>query len=344
VLADLSRAVREAAAPRRVYLVAESEPQDIRLLQPREQDGCGFDGLWIDDAHHSARVAATGQAEAYLSDFRGTAAELVACARHNALSQGQWSRWQNKPRGTAMFDMAPERAVFFLQNHDQVANSLEGKRLHQLAHPAVARALTLWWLTLPQTPMLFMGQEFFASSPFFYFADHGGALAEAVRKGRREFLFQFPSYHHALTAEGQDLPHGEDAFRRSRLDLTERERHVGPLALHRTLLALRREDPVLSGAARRGFDGAALDDRAFVLRWFGKERHGDRLLCVNLGPRQSAAPLASPLLAPPPGQAWRPLLSSADSRFGGGGAVFPACPEDWTLPGCAAVLLTSERP
>src|SRR5690606_4685376 len=130
--------------------------------------------------------------------------------------------------------------------HDQVANSLTGQRLDRLTTPGRLRAMTAAVLLAPGTPMLFQGQEFAASSPFLYFADHQGPLAEAVARGRRAFLAQFPSAASPEAAERLVAPHDERAFVRSKLDWSERDRNAHVVALHRDLLRLRREDPVFA--------------------------------------------------------------------------------------------------
>ena len=177
VIAEMAARVRQEASPRDVILVAENEPQHVRLVRPRESGGFGLDALWNDDLHHTAVVAATGHCEAYYSDHAGAPQELISAAKWGYLLQGQRYRWQNKRRGTASLDVEPPRFVAFLENHDQVANSAHGRRLHQLTTPGRYRALTALILLWPGTPMLFQGQEFASSRPFLYFADHEPALA-----------------------------------------------------------------------------------------------------------------------------------------------------------------------
>src|SRR5262249_4234749 len=135
----------------------------------------------------------TGRREAYYRDYLGSPQELVSCSRFGYLYQGQWYEWQEKPRGTPALDLLPENFIAYLENHDQIANSLYGRRLHQRGAPGRYRALTAWLLLGPMTPLLFQGQEFCSSKPFLYFADHEGELSESVRNGRRDFLSQFPS-------------------------------------------------------------------------------------------------------------------------------------------------------
>jgi maltooligosyltrehalose trehalohydrolase len=341
IVKELTEKARAAAGARKILIIGESEPQDVRVVTPRERGGYGADGLWVDDFHHSARVAVVGRSEAYLMDYCGTAQELLSCALRNSLYQGQYYRWQRKCRGSPLLRTPPEHIVFYLQNHDQLANTLRGQRLHVVAGHARARALTTLLLLLPQTPMLFMGQEFFASSPFLYFVDHKAELQRLVHKGRNEFLSQFPSARHALEEEAFTMPIGEEAFRASKLDWSERTRNTEVVALHRDLLRLRREDPVFAAQDLSRVAGAVLSRQALVLRYFGSEQEGDRLLLLNLGAGVDLEPCPEPLLAPAPGKSWRLLLSSEHVRYGGMGA--PALPAagQVRIPGQTALVLTS---
>jgi maltooligosyltrehalose trehalohydrolase len=341
IAAEIAQHARAAAAPRKTVLIAENEAQDETYVRPAELGGYALDGMWVDDFHHVAKVAVTGMAEAYLSDYFGTAEELLSCARRNAVYQGQWYSWKKKSRGSPLMDVDPQQIVFFLQNHDQVGNQLQGTRLHQLAGETRARALTAYFLLLPQSPLLFMGQEFFASTPFLYFTDHSDDLQRAVQKGREKFLSQFPSFRHAIEVEGFHPLAGEEAFRRSRLKLEERQTHAGALALHRELLRLRREDAVFSAQRRRSIDGETLSSEALVLRYFGDAATGDRLLFLNLGIELVLERCPHPLLAAIPGQGWRPLISSEEVRFGGLGARFATSEREWVIPGGCAFALAS---
>ena len=191
ILREITDAVRAAAQGRATFVVAENEPQDTRLL--REY---GFDAMWNDDWHHAVMVAAGGRREAYYTDYAGTPQEFVSMAKLGFLYQGQWYSWQKKRRGTSSIDIPSEQLVVYLQNHDQIANSERGARTH---HPGLIALLLLQ----PQTPLLFQGQEFAATAPFTYFADHKPELAEKVAKGRQEFLEQFPS----IAGKDLTLPH-----------------------------------------------------------------------------------------------------------------------------------------
>ncbi|HUQ27674.1 MAG TPA: malto-oligosyltrehalose trehalohydrolase [Usitatibacter sp.] len=338
ILCEITARVREAAAGRQTVVVAENEPQDVKLLLSAAQGGCGIDALWNDDFHHATHVALTGHNEAYYSDFAGTAQELVAAVKNGFLYQGQWYAWQKQARGTPTRGIDPAAFVHCIQNHDQVANSATGRRVHELAAPGAWRALTALLLLSPQTPMIFQGQEFAASSPFLFFADHQRELAQAVRKGRTDFLMQFPSAA-AYRREASLADPGDIAtFERCRLDLSERERNHEAYALHVDLLALRREDPVFR--AQRAVDGAVLRDAAFAVR-FSSEA-GDRLLLVNLGNDLDLTRAAEPLLAPLQGKPWKLAWSSEDARYGGEGT--PAMPGEGGLKlrGRCALVMASK--
>jgi maltooligosyltrehalose trehalohydrolase len=336
VLAQIARAARRAAGARQVVLVAENEPQEAKLVRPAERGGYGLDGVWNDDYHHSAMVALTGHNEAYYSDYLGAPQELVSALKYGYLYQGQRYRWQGKPRGTPTFGIPRAAFIAFIQNHDQVANSARGERVHRLTSPGRCRALTA--LTLLGPAMLFMGQEHASSKPFLYFADHGAELARAVRGGRREFLAQFRSLARSEAADRLSDPSDPATFERCRLDHTERERHREAWALHRDLLRLRREDPVLRRQGEGGFEGAVLSAQAFVLRFFGNVGD-DRLLLVNLSLDHYLWPAPEPLLAPPEGRVWTVHWSSEAMAYGGCGTFPPQSTDGWRLPGEAAVLL-----
>jgi len=338
ILRVIGRRVREAAGGRATVLIAENEPQSTRLVRPVEDGGYGLDALWNDDFHHSARVALTGRREAYYHDYHGTAQELVSALKYGFLYQGQYYTWQKKRRGTPGFGLRPESFVTFIQNHDQIANSARGERLHQLVAPGSFRAMTALLLLAPATPMLFQGQEFAASSPFCYFADHEPDLADRVRAGRMEFLQQFPSIATGVGPDVMPDPESIETFARSRLDLSERVRNAAVYALHRDLLRLRRADPVLSAQEPGALDGAVLNDKCLVLRFFGREGD-DRLLLANFGVDIVGGPAPEPLLAPPADCHWELLWSSEDARYGGGGSLPAEDENGWRVPGCSAHVM-----
>jgi maltooligosyltrehalose trehalohydrolase len=340
ILAAVTRRARSSARGRSIIVVAENESQETILIRAPERGGYGIDALWNDDFHHSATVAMTGRNEAYYTDYLGRPQEFISAVKYGYLYQGQWYKWQEWMRGTPSLKIPPSAFVNFIQNHDQIANSARGERCHQLTSPGCYRAMTALMLLAPGTPMLFQGQEFAASSPFLFFADHNEELAPLVRKGRAEFLAQFDSIATPLVQAILDNPCDVRTFERSKLDLSERERHSATYEMHRDLLRLRREDAVF-GAPAGGVDGAVLGAEAFVLRLFGED-DDDRLLLVNFGLDLNLTPAPEPLLAPPEGMEWRVLWSSEDPRYGGLGAPPLNADEKWLLPGRAAMALCPE--
>jgi maltooligosyltrehalose trehalohydrolase len=342
VLAAIGRRVREAARGRPTLVIGEHEAQETRLMEPIGAGGYGLDGVWNDDFHHTARVALTGRNEAYYRDYLGRPQELISAVRWGYLYQGQWYRWQRQPRGTPGLELAPERFVQFLENHDQVANTLRGARLAELTSPGRLRAMTALMLLAPGTPMLFQGQEFGATQPFLYFAEHDGDLAAQVRQGRGRFLAQFPSLAPADAQAAIPDPAAPETFARCKLDRRQARREV--VALHRDLLTLRRDDPAFAQQRADRMFGAVLGDQALALRFRTDDRALDRLLLLNLGTDLSLSPVPEPLLAPPRGYQWRILWSSEALDYGGTGVPALATDDSWLLPGTSAMVLAAEPP
>ena len=338
ILAAIGRRVREAAGGRETFIAAENETQVARLARAPELGGYGLNAIWNDDFHHAARVALTGRSEAYYSDFKGRASEFVALAEHGFLFQGQYAASFGAERGTPAGDLPPSRFVIYLQNHDQIAHSATGERGHRLASPGCWRAMTAYLLLSPGIPMLFQGQEFAASSPFLYFADHNQELARLIKKGRGEFLAQFVSLAGADMQTRLADPGDPETFRRCVLDHGERERHGAAVALHRDLLALRRQ---VFANGRPPIDGATLSDDAWVLRYFGEDG-SNWLLIVNLGHDLLLPTIAEPLLAPVEGRSWRLAWSSQDPRYGGIGTPAPIVDGAWRIAGQTAIVLAPD--
>jgi maltooligosyltrehalose trehalohydrolase len=342
IISVLAKRFRKAAGARNTLIVAENEPQCTKLARPTAEGGYGLDALWNDDFHHSARVALTGHNEAYYTDYRGTPQELISAIKYGYLFQGQRYTWQNKRRGSPSWGMEPAQFVNYFENHDQIANSGRGERVHRLTSPGRARAVTALLLLAPGTPMLFQGQEFASSSPFSFFADHAGELGRRIGEGRIQFLSQFPSLAQPDMRPFLANPCDPNTFERGKLNFDERRTHAHVYQLHRDLLRLRREDPVFRAQQAKGMDGAVLGPEALVLRFFegpGATSGNDRLLLVNLGRDLDLVPTPEPLLAPPEGLGWRLLWSSEDPRYGGCGT--PPKDEDrsWRLPGHAALVM-----
>jgi len=335
ILGEIADAARQAARwP--ILLVAENEQQRVMALNSTP-NGWGLDALWNDDFHHACRVAMTGRRPAYYSGYRGTPQELLSSAKYGFLYQGQYHGWQKKRRGYPAFGLDRRRFVNYLQNHDQTANSRTGRRVRSLTSPGKYRALTALLLLLPETPLLFQGQEFGSERPFTFFADLEDGLAEGVAKGRREFLSQL------FVVDGDDVPsqlpdpNAEETFLSCVLEAPPLRSGGPDSALHRDLIALRKTDPVFSGKRGNDLDGAILGRDAFMLRYFS-DQDGDRALIINLGSDLVLEPISEPLMAPPVESDWESLWSSEAAEYGGQGAAQPAGPDQWFIPGESALL------
>ncbi len=181
-----------ASEGRRVALIAEDERNLARIVKPVSEGGLGMDGVWADDFHHQMRRLLAGDHEGYYADYEDRIEDLATILKQGWLYTGQPSAHFKGTRGTPTDGLEPGRFVFCLQNHDQVGNRAFGERLNRQIDPAAFRAATVLLLTAPQTPLLFMGQEWGASTPFpLFFTDHesfwrsGRKVTE--RKRRREF-------------------------------------------------------------------------------------------------------------------------------------------------------------
>jgi maltooligosyltrehalose trehalohydrolase len=336
IVAELTRNARKAAGSRNIIVVGENEPQDTILIRLPCKGGYGIDALWNDDFHHSAAVAATGKRGAYYMDYLGTPQELLSSLKYGFLYQGQWYAWQKQRRGTSTLDTNPAALIAFLQNHDQIANSAHGQRLHELTTFGRLKALTAVTLLGPATPMLFQGQEFASSAPFLFFADHKPELAKLVRDGRSEFLAQWRNL--ALGQLKFDDPSARETFEKCKLDFSERTKHKHIYALHRDLLALRKSELVFSRQTRN-FDGAVVGPEAFVVRFFSDNYQDDRLMIVNLGADLNLNPSPVPLLGHAADTEWTILWSSDDPAYGGNGTAPLDSDLNWTMPGHAVIIL-----
>jgi maltooligosyltrehalose trehalohydrolase len=337
ILGCITDRAREVAAGRKLLMVAENEPQLTRCLRPTKQGGFGMDAVWNDDFHHSAYVSLTGYHEAYYTEYFGSPQELISAVKWGFLYQGQRYFWQGKRRGTPTIGITPSCFVNFTQNHDQIGNSAWGTRIHHLTNPGALRAVTALLLLSPQTPMIFQGQEFSASSPFLFFADLNPEISHQVHAGRIEYLKQFTNIDSPEIIETIDRPSDPATFEQCKLDLAQREHHAKVYALYRDLIMLRRNDPVFSRVHACHIEGAVLGPSGFVLRYYlGRQQ---RLVLINLGREMHLNPIPEPLLAPPEGYHWEQLWTSEKIDYGGAGTPELDTEKFWRFQGTAAVVL-----
>jgi maltooligosyltrehalose trehalohydrolase len=276
-LRELAGEVRAAVpASRHVHLVVENDDNDGDLLRG------GFDAQWNDDFHHALHVLLTGETSGYYADYAEAPTRALARAlAEGFIYQGEASQHRGAARGTPSADLPPTAFVSFLQNHDQIGNRAFGERLTVLADPQALRAAIALQLLCPQIPLVFMGEEAGAREPFLYFTDHTPALAEAVRKGRREEFAKFPEFADPERREQIPDPNAAETFERSRPDFEGagaaewNEFYVKLIGLRRTHII-----PRLKGV--RGESAKILGEGAVLARW--RMGDGARLsLAVNLG-------------------------------------------------------------
>jgi maltooligosyltrehalose trehalohydrolase len=321
-LAELSARVRRSLrdSTRRVVLAAEDVRNLAHMVKPEADGGWGLDAVWSDDFHHQMRRCLAGDRDGYFEDFQGTAEEIAATARQGWFYCGQYAPFFGAPRGTDPRGIDPRRFVFFIQNHDQVGNRAFGDRLHRSGERGIDwasyRAASALLLLLPQTPLLFMGQEWAASSPFQYFTDHAPALGAKVTQGRRNEFSRFAAFSDPQTRALIPDPQDTETFEHSRLrwDEIAAEPHEATLKFYQALLALRRQEAALHANTPLHFAVEAPDADALLLR---RESSADQPLLLVVRLRGSGAVDFSSPAAAVPGRDrnWRLLLSSEEESF-----------------------------
>ncbi|MGW4913060.1 malto-oligosyltrehalose trehalohydrolase [Streptomyces sp. NPDC004270] len=290
-LEELSSAVAGLAAEssRPLFLVGESDLNDPRVITARVEHGLGLDAQWNDDFHHALHTALTGESQGYYADFaRASLAAVAKTLTNGYFHDGTYSSFRGRHHGRPLdrARVAGHRLLGYTQTHDQIGNRAQGDRLSATLSPGLLACAAALTLTAPFTPMLFMGEEWAAGTPWQFFTDHTDPdLAEAVRRGRRR---EFAAHGWAE----EDVPDPQDPATRDRscLDWSEPERepHARVLAWYRRLLALRREQPDLTDPDLADTK-VAYDEEA---RWLAFRR-GDLRVAVNLGKEPAAIPLGT---------------------------------------------------
>jgi maltooligosyltrehalose trehalohydrolase len=310
-VAELASRARASVSGRTILLVAEDERNLASIVRAEEEGGWELDAVWADDFHHQVRRRAAGDRDGYYEDYSGTIADIATTIRRGWFYCGQTSVHHGAPRGTDPSGVSRERMVVCIQNHDQVGNRPFGRRLNHQVEPCVFRALSALLLFLPETPLLFMGQEWAASSRFLFFTDHHPELGALVTEGRRAEFSRFEAFADPVTRTRIPDPQAWSTFADSRLKWEERALapHAGTLELYRTLLRLRRTEAPLRETDR--FDVVELDDACLGIR--RGTRSGDSLLMIVCLAESRRVDLARmPGLVT---NGWTIVLTTEDSRF-----------------------------
>jgi maltooligosyltrehalose trehalohydrolase len=313
-LEELSTAVHEQTERigRRVYLIAESDLNDTKLIRPRELGGYGLDAQWNDDFHHALHTLLTGEQSGYYQDF-GKLVHLTTAFTEGYVYSGQYSPYRRRRHGNSSKSLPARQFVVCSQNHDQVGNRMFGERLSRLVSFDALKLAAGVVLLSPFVPLLFMGEEYGEPAPFPYFVSHSDpTLIEAVRRGRREEFAAF-----AWQGEPPD-PLDETTFLRAKLDhkLRYDGRHRVLHEFYRELIRLRKGLPALASLNKEQMEVTGYESQhvVFVRRWSGD----DEVFTVF----QFADTPVSVTLPVPEGR-WRRQLDSSDERWQGSGSSLP---------------------
>ncbi|KAJ3046646.1 hypothetical protein HK097_000665, partial [Rhizophlyctis rosea] len=290
-LEELQHRVRDLGASLRkpLFLIAESDLNDPKMITSVEAGGYGLDAQWADDVHHSLHATLSGERQGYYGDF-GSLRVLAKALTKGFVHDGEWSSFRKRNHGRAIPENVPgSRLVVFLQDHDQIGNRAIGDRITDTISPGLHRIGAALLLTSPYTPMLFQGEEFAASTPFQFFTDHNKELGEAVKKGRRaEFA------EHGWNSEDVPDPQDSETFKRSKLDWKEvgkEGRHRESLEWYKKLIMLRRTVPEFSRQDNVGALEARFDEKK---KWFVLYRgdlNGKVAVVVNFGKEKQVIPV-----------------------------------------------------
>jgi len=303
---------RSVEIGKRLYLIAESDLNDIRVITPREMGGYGFDAQWSDDIHHSMQTLLKTEEGGYYVDF-GRMWHLAKGYMDGFVYSGQYSPYRKKSFGNSSRDRPARQFIVCTQNHDQVGNRLLGERLSvRVSFEALKLAAGIILLS-PYVPLLFMGEEYAEDQPFLYFISHSDSvLIEAIRKGRKEEFAAFDFQ------EGPPNPEAVETFQTSKLKWETREQgnHGVMLNFYRTLLKLRRENHALKilDKERIAVSFSELDKTMVAHRWHGRAE----VLCLyNLAEQERQVRIESPV------KRWKKTLDSSHQMWQGPGASVP---------------------
>jgi maltooligosyltrehalose trehalohydrolase len=271
---------------RPLTLIAESDLNDPRVVTPRADHGLGMDAQWSDDLHHALHVRLTGETDGYYADF-GAPGALAKTLRGAFFHDGSWSSFREHTHGRPVDtrQLAGTAFLAYLQNHDQIGNRATGDRISATIPPGLQACGAAIVLLGPYTPMLFMGEEWAASTPWQFFASFPDPeLAEAVRTGRRREFSR-----HGWGEEEVPDPMDPATVERSTLNWSEIEspEHAEMLGLYRSLIALRREHPELSDPSWDGLVVDVADNDSWLVMHRGSLRvainFGDSNVELDLG-------------------------------------------------------------
>jgi maltooligosyltrehalose trehalohydrolase len=287
LLDELAERVRAAAAPFPVHLILENESNQARRLS-RDDEGRPrqYTAQWNDDLHHVLHTAATLESNGYYKDYKDDTEKLGRALAEGFAFQGEIMQATERTRGEPSGHLPPGAFVAFMQNHDQIGNRAFGERINAIASPEAVHAIAATYLLLPQTPMLFMGEEWGSSQPFPFFCDFQGELGDLVRKGRREEFAGFPEFQDPEQRERIPDPQAAETFLSGKLDWPQiqEEAHAEWIDWYTRILKIRRQEivPLVSGMGGHSGSYEVLGTGAVVVRFWDSDGNRQLTLAANL--------------------------------------------------------------
>jgi len=297
---------------RQLYLIAESDLNDARVLRPKELGGFGLDAQWCDDFHHSLHALLTGENDRYYQDF-GKCEQLEKSYRESFVYSGQYAPHRKRKHGSSAKDVPAHQFVVFSQTHDQIGNRILGDRLSKIVDFESLKLAAATVLTSPYIPFLFMGEEYGEEAPFLYFVSHSDEnLIEAIRKDKQQEFKIFEG-----RGEFQD-PQSPDSFQKCKLnwELPTKGKHKILWEWHQHLIQLRRTIPALKKLDKTSLEVSSIEAEKilFLRRW----TDDSQIFCIlNFNEQQVAF---TPAL--PQGN-WKKILDSAEAKWMGPGSTLP---------------------
>jgi maltooligosyltrehalose trehalohydrolase len=315
ILDELSQAFQDQARrlQRQAWLIAESDLEDVRIINPRAKGGYAFDAQWHDDFHHALYALLTGQREGFLMDF-GAVANLSKSVTEGFVFDWKYSHYRRRHYGSSSKDRPGEQFVGFIQNHDQVANTSRGKRLSSLVSSGQQKLAAVLTLSSPFLPLLFMGEEYGETAPFLYFTSFDDpGLAAAVTAGRKKELGS-----HYSESEFAD-PQAPGTFEHCKLDWskTEVSPHAEILRLYRDLISLRRQHLSLANCRKELTEIQFNEQRKWLLMKRSDPSGSGALLVFNFSSEAQSIPVLDS------DHSWRLALWTGDAIYGGGSGPRP---------------------
>ncbi|MFH2138922.1 MAG: malto-oligosyltrehalose trehalohydrolase [Candidatus Omnitrophota bacterium] len=297
---------------RKLYLIAESNLNDIRIIKPVGAGGYGIDAQWCDDFHHCLHVLLTGEQTGYYADY-GSTGQMVKSLREGFVYSGQYSSFRKKCYGSSSKDIPANQLIVFSQNHDQVGNRMLGDRLSGLVSFEALKLAAAATILSVYTPMIFMGQEYGEETPFQYFVDHSDEdLIAAVRRGRKEEFAAFK-----WSGNPPD-PQDEGSFLASKLKWEQKNegRYKILWQFYKILIMLKKRIPAISDGGKTQME-VSYDETKKLIFWRRWYKRSEIFCIMNFSKEDAQCRIVLPL------GKWKRLINSSQEQWMGKGALLP---------------------